>query len=180
MRLYQSYRCYDPWINQVIWDNPSPQREARGNNRQGECNIYLYGGGVWGGYDDLKNKAAATLDSLHDAGRYIDALGNTMAHRGTETLTDDTKVNRPDEYNIQINKPDGSPKGTYSNGFGVSTLGTADLPGTTPTPKQQFTNLIGQAGGTVLATGGGNIIGHAGGTYTTTAGSNVIATGGLN
>lgn len=52
-------QCQDPWVSQAI--NEIIGRTAIGSGQSGECNITLYGGGSWSGYEDLKNKVRASV-----------------------------------------------------------------------------------------------------------------------
>lgn len=59
-------QCRDPWVSQAVREVQG--RPANGTGELGECNIKLYGNGVWSSYPDLLSKVRARYPRMGGTG----------------------------------------------------------------------------------------------------------------
>ncbi len=149
-----SFRCTDPWIDQVYKIDFG--RAAHGRGTTGECNPNLYGNGHWSSYNDLRTKMGVTVPALQSSDAEFHVNGSlTIAKPGGS-------VSYP-PASVLIKTPSGA----------VSTAGGDVI-------ANGGANLLGEAGGNVISYGGGNVISYGGGNVIANGGANVIASGGGN
>jgi hypothetical protein len=66
--------CRDPWINYAYRTQFSRQPVGRGD--AGECSIYLYAGGAWQNYDQLRDGVKSFVGATSNAGASIQSVGS--------------------------------------------------------------------------------------------------------
>ena len=66
--------CRDPWINYAYRTQFSRQPVGQGD--AGECNIYLYAGGAWQNYDQLRDGVKSFVSATANAGASVQSVGS--------------------------------------------------------------------------------------------------------
>lgn len=69
--------CTDPWINYAY--RTQINRKPIGTGGAGECNIYLYNGGAWQNYDQLRDGVQRFANLTKAAGLIVRGLGPFFA-----------------------------------------------------------------------------------------------------
>lgn len=191
--------CRDPWITQAVTDYKTshglraPSNRPTGSAENGECNMFLYGGGNWANYDQLKQLVTARLDVLARQGQSV-AADNTIHTRSgdvspSDQLIVDAKGNvlsRPSNAAIQASKLSPAAKqellstGTLTNTVAHGGIAAVIAAGGGNVIAAGGGNLASTNGGNTIAAGGGNVIAAGGGNVIAAGGGNVIAAGGGN
>ena len=150
-RVFHSWLCKDPWINQIYQYNH--QRRAKGFGTAGECNPINYGNGSWSGYSDLQSKMGVTQTSLANAGIRYRSNGDIES-----TATGTLAAPASGVYLL-------SDQGLISNGRGdtltkqggdfISKTKLADLGGNSQIVTGGVARIIAAGGGNIIAAGAG-------------------------
>lgn len=101
--------CRDPWINYAY--RTQIKRTPVGRADAGECNIYLYAGGAWQNYDQLRDGVNSFVRGTSNVGATVQAVGALFAfvNRATGGRLD-VIIRTATKGMFDIN---GSPRKTY-------------------------------------------------------------------
>jgi hypothetical protein len=69
--------CRDPWINYAYRTQFKRQPVGRGD--AGECSIYLYAGGAWQNYDQLRDSVRGFVQATSNVGASVQAFSGLFA-----------------------------------------------------------------------------------------------------